>query len=214
VPRGSSSLRVGVGCLLALGLVVMVVVGCPDTRLIFTQTVKGTPQTFLLTARECTWANAAEGGACLALRYQWDTHAGQFILQGVRSSYVRLVIRLPEPLAGPGDGGDYELRPGMVQAYDDGTDRGICYTGGPGRVSVRCDQDNKVTGSCEVTCRGFLPGREKTSRFSDDYVLRARFVARPDAAATLSTAADVGWFFVTPERRPVPATRPARRSGP
>jgi hypothetical protein len=200
---GWTSSRIRNGYVLALGIVAAVVSGCSDTRLTFTQSGKGGPHTYLLTARQCTWANTAEGGACVALTYQWDTHAGQFILEGVRSRYLRVVIRLPEPLVGPGSGTEVELKPGMVQAYDDYTDRGMCFSGGAGRVNVLCGKANKLTGSFEVQCRGFLPGREQTSRFSDDYTLRARFEAQPDAASTLRTVDDVAWFFASPERRPV-----------
>ena len=200
---GLGSSRFRTGHLLAVGLIASIVGGCRDARLTFTQSSKEGPHTFLLTPTECTWANTAAGGSSLALTYRWDTHAGQFILQGVRSYYLRMVIQLPEALGGPGSGGEYELKSGMVQAYDDYTRRGICFTGGPGRITLQCDQDNKLTGSFEVTCRGFLPGRKHTSRFSDDYTLRARFEARPDAAATRRTTDQVGWFFVTPKRRPV-----------
>ena len=190
----------GVG-LVTLGLIVVAGTGCNDTRMTFTQSGKAGPRTFLLTARDCTWANDENGGTCLALSYQWDTHAGQFILEGVRSSYLRVIIRLPNALNGPGDGGEYELTDGMVRGYDDYTDRGLCYTGGPGRINVRCDKDNKAVGSYEVTCRGFLPGRGVTSLFSDDYILRARFEALPNGPATRRMSDEVGWFFATPKRR-------------
>ncbi|MBN1345704.1 MAG: hypothetical protein JXQ73_23630 [Phycisphaerae bacterium] len=186
-----------------------ILAGCNDTRLTFTQSGKGGPQTYLLTARECTWSNTEKGGCCLALTYQWDTHAGQFILEGVRSSYLRLVIWLPEALSSSGTGGEFQLKEGMVQGYDDEPDRGLCYTGGPGRISIRCDSENKVTGSFEVTCRGFLPGWQKTSPFSDDYILRARFDALPNATTTLRMSTDIGWFFATPQRRPVYQGKPA-----
>lgn len=174
--------------------------GCGDTRLTFTQSGKEGPEKYRLTPRRCTWTNLADGGCCLSLLYQWDTHAGQFILEGVRSNYLRIIIRLPEQLAAVGSSLDMELKPGMVQAYDDQTPRGICYTGGPGRISLRCIKDAKVLGTFEVTCRGFLPGRGPRSLFSDDYVLSAQFEAEPDAEATLRAMADVGWFFTTPER--------------
>jgi len=203
VNSGLGSLHFRLGHLLAVGLIASMIGGCRDARLTFTQSTKEGPHTFLLTPTECTWANTEAGGASLALTYRWDTHAGQFILQGVRSYYLRMIIQLPEALAGAGSGGEYALEPGMVQAYDDYTRRGVCFTGGPGRITLQCDKDNKLTGSFEVTCRGFLPGRKHTSRFSDDYTLRARFEARPDAAATRRTADRVRWFFVTPKRRSV-----------
>ncbi len=192
--RGTTAfvLIASIGCLAA---------GCSDTRLTFTQSGKEGPEKYRLTPRRCTWTNLADGGCCLSLLYQWDTHAGQFILEGVRSNYLRIIIRLPDQLEAVGSSLDVELQPGMVQAYDDHTPRGICYTGGPGRITLRCIKDAKVLGTFEVTCRGFLPGRGPQSLFSDDYVLSAQFEAEPDAEATLRAMADVGWFFTTPERR-------------
>ncbi len=204
---GLGNSRTRTGHLLVVALVAVSLAGCSSTKLSFTQTGKGGPTTYLLTVRECTWANMPDGGACLALTYQWDTHAGQFILEGVRSSYLRVVIRLADPLTGPGSGGTYDLGPQMVQAYDDDTDRGMCYAGGPGSITLQCDKDNKLKGSFEVTCRGFLPGHRTTGLFSDDYTLRARFEAVPDAARTLGTSKEVGWFFATPQRRLVPTGR-------
>ena len=190
------------------GMAVAAAAGCNDTRLSIEQTGREGTHTFVLTARECTWANTPDGECCLALSYQWDTHAGQFILEGVRSSYLRLVIRLPEAIGGPGTGGEFPLRSGMVQAYDDYTDRGMCFTGGPGRVSVQLDKNNRAVGSFVVTCRGFLPGRGEKSLFSDDYVLRARFEALPNADATLRMADEVGLFFATPRREFIYKRRP------
>lgn len=211
-PASNTSRRLK-GRLPALGLALSFIAGCgKDTRLTFTQTSKEGPLTYLLTPRQAAWANSQDGTTCLALTYQWDTHAGQFILEGVRSSYLRVVIRLPESITGPGSAGDYEMRPGMVQAYDDYTKRGICYTGGPGRINVRCDQNNKLIGSFEVKCRGFLPGRAERSLFSDDYILRANFDARPDAVATRSMVKEVGWFFATPKRTPVYGKKQPERS--
>lgn len=205
---GFDMLRNGTGRLLALGLMLPILAGCgKSTRLTFTQSSKEGPRTFLLTARSATWANSEDGKALLALTYRWDTHAGQFILDGVRSKYVRLIITLPESIAGAGSSGEYDLGPGLVRGYDDYTRRGMCYTGGPGRINVRCDADNKLVGSFEVKCRGFFPGRTETSRFSDDYILRAGFEALPDAPATRVAAKEIGWFFASPKRRPVPSKR-------
>jgi hypothetical protein len=176
--------------------------GCNDTRLSIEQTGKTGSHMFLLTARECSWANTPEGECVLALSYQWDTHAGQFILEGVRSSYLRLVIKLPKAVSGPGGGGEFPLTHGMVHAHDD-YDRGMCFTGGPGHVTVHCGKDNRVTGTFMVTCRGFLPGRGEKSLFSDDYVMRAWFEASPDAAATLRMLDQVDSSFATPQRYPV-----------
>lgn len=184
--------------------------GCADTRLSFEQTGPRGAKTFLLTARQCTWANTPDGGSCLALTYEWETHAGQFILEGVRSKYFRIVIFLPQPIHGMGGGGVFETKPGMLRAYDDYTERGMVFTGGPGRVTVRCDDKNVVAGSFEVTCRGFLPGRGEKSLFSDDYVLRARFEAKPSAELTARMVEEVGWFFATP-KWPWEKVRPPRR---
>ncbi len=182
--------------------------GCSDSRMTITQSSREGPVTYELTCHRVTWSNTEKGGCCLALTHQWNTHAGQFILHGVRSSYVRMVVHLPRPLEGPGSGYEMELRPGMVQAYDDAPDRGLCYTGGPGRISLQCGEENKVTGSLEVTCRGFLPGRQEMGLFGDEYVFRVKFEAEPDAAATLRTADEVGWYFATPQKRNVPVKEP------
>ncbi len=192
--------RIPMSLAAASTMLVAFLTGCVDTRLNIEQSGKSGVYYFQLTAKECTWANTSDGKSILALTYQWDTHAGNFILEGVRSRYLRLVINLPEVISTGGATREHTLEQGMVQAYDDYTDRGMCFTGGPGRVIVLGDKENNVTGSFLVTCRGFLPGRGEKSLFSDDYILSARFEARPNAAATLKMADDVGLFFATPQR--------------